>query len=303
MLGISGSLTHTVDNKTYILGYLIPSIITAIISLPPELSAHLLVNKQTRIISLKATTAASRTSALAAITTHWRSNRTFPILQKWRDEHMPIYAPSGTVYATIERASTPIFGLISYYIYLIAYTRNGSSSGPEQQFQEKDIRIWIQRRSLSKASHGGLLDCTVAGAIQAGQTPIESLVREAEEEASLPPSVTARATPILPDENKLLNMNISPSGVSDGEMYYRPACGFGYEVDLAGGEVPVPSDGEVAEFYCLGVREVKERLRRGEFMPHAAKVLVEWLVRMDWMSEEDDGLNHLRKREFEFPLM
>ena len=60
----------------------------------------------------------------------------------------------------------------------------------------------------------------------------------------------------------------------------------------------MPNDGEVAEFYCLGMGELKERLGRGEFMPNAAKVLVEWLVE----SGEVEGVQ-LRRRELEFPVM
>ena len=305
LLSICWSFTHIVDNKVYVLGYLVPSIATALYSLPPEILDCLIIDDSARTISLKATTVESRSRTLATITAYWRLNNLFPVLQKWRDEHTPIYAPPGVLYATIERASTPLFGFISYYVYLIAYTYSRKSPiGFKQGSMEREMKVWIQRRALSKASHGGLLDCTVAGAIQARQTPIESLFRESEEEASLSSSVTARAKPVRPGDNKVLNMNISSSGVADGEMYYRPGCGFGFEIELTEEEVPLPSDGEVMEFYRLSVQDLKENLRRGEFMPHAAKVLVEWLVfKEEFSSEEGEVLRNLRKREFVFPLM
>jgi len=295
--------THTADNKAYILGYMIPSVATALLSLTPQILEHLAIDGEARSISLKATTIETRTEVLAAITNHWRVNKTFCILKKWREEHTPIYAPSGALYATIERASTPLFGLVSYYVYLIAYTVEPNiSSKPENEPGKREINIWIQRRALSKASHGGFLDCTVAGAIQTGQTPAESLARESEEEASFPPAITAKAIPVLPGNNKNLNMRISPSGVGDGEMYYTAGCGFGYEIELTKGEIPVPSDGEVSKFYKMSVQEVKERLRREEFTPYAARILVEWLVARGEIPE-GDRFKNARKRELVFPLM
>ncbi|KAH8599920.1 hypothetical protein B0O99DRAFT_737448 [Bisporella sp. PMI_857] len=287
----------------YTLGYLTPPVLHALQSLPTDISTHITINPSQRSISLTANTPGTRTASLALITTYWRTSKTFPILEKWRNEETAIFAPQSTLYATVERTATPLFGFVAYYVYLIAYNGSGSST-----------KIWIQRRAPNKASYGGLLDTTVAGAIQAGQAPRESIVREALEEASLAPEVVSRATQILTsvpagdgDEreettDRLLNLNIVASSGADGEkVYYRPGCGFGFELELRGGEVPAPSDGEVSEFYEVGVRELKERLGRGEFMPHAAKTLIEWLVGRGLVELEKRG--YRRRSALEFPLM
>lgn len=163
-----------------------------------------------------------------------------------------------------------------------------------------EMKMWIQRRASNKASHGGMLDCTVAGAIVAGQTPIESMEREAEEEASFTLEIVKRAKPCVyasSGSNRLLNMNIVRSSGTE-ESYCRPGCGFGFEVELREGEEPEPNDGEVEEFWCVGMEELRRRLEASEFMPNAAKVLVEWLVGRGLLKGVE-----MPVRELMFPVM
>jgi hypothetical protein len=165
---------------------------------------------------------------------------------------------------------------------------------------EGEMKMWIQRRASSKATHGGMLDATVAGAIIAGSNPVESMEREAEEEASFSLAIVKRAKPCVyasSGTNRLLNMNIVRSSGTE-ESYCRPGCGFGFEVELDEGEEPRPNDGEVEGFYCLGMPELRERLEKGEFMPNAAKVLAEWLVGKGEIDEVA-----MPVRELMFPVM
>lgn len=48
------------------------------------------------------------------------------------------------------------------------------------------MKIWVPRRSPTKATWPSMLDNTVAGGIPAGLTPAETMVKECDEEASLP---------------------------------------------------------------------------------------------------------------------
>lgn len=50
----------------------------------------------------------------------------------------------------------------------------------------KDMLIWVPRRSATKATWPGYLDNTVAGGIIAGMSPLETIIKECDEEASLP---------------------------------------------------------------------------------------------------------------------
>jgi 8-oxo-dGTP pyrophosphatase MutT (NUDIX family) len=48
------------------------------------------------------------------------------------------------------------------------------------------MKIWIPRRAAGKQTYGGMLDNTVAGGMATGEDVVECLIRESDEEASLP---------------------------------------------------------------------------------------------------------------------
>ena len=63
-------------------------------------------------------------------------------------------------------------------IHMTAYVSSPSSS--------YGMKLWIPRRAAGKQTYGGMLDNTVAGGMATGEDPFECLVRESDEEASLP---------------------------------------------------------------------------------------------------------------------
>jgi hypothetical protein len=68
----------------------------------------------------------------------------------------------------------------------------------------------------------------------------------------------------------------------------QPEVEYTYEMELAEGEEPRPGDGEVAEFRLWGVEEVVAALRRGEFKPNSAVVVVDFLVRHGVVTPENE---------------
>jgi len=48
------------------------------------------------------------------------------------------------------------------------------------------MKIWVARRSSTIITYPNMLDSTVAGGVSAGYTPFETIIREADEEASFP---------------------------------------------------------------------------------------------------------------------
>lgn len=67
----------------------------------------------------------------------------------------------------------------------------------------------------------------------------------------------ARAKPM----EGLRSLNAPGNGGREG--WYFGAVGYGFEVELRGGEEPVVGDGEVEGFGRVGVGEVVGRLERG----------------------------------------
>ncbi len=204
------------------------------------------------------------------------------MLDSWRDEQYPIYAPDHVLYASIERAAAPLFGVVAYCVYLIVNTYvavDAEGEGGDDKGKKKELRIWIPRRSRSKQTWPGMLDSTVAGAMSLGEDVWQCVVREAEEEASLDGTFVK--------ENARLSETVSYFGISDegkekgsGEAELcQPECGFVFELQIEEDVVPKPRDGEVEMFYCWTVEEVKMALRKGEFKGNSAAVMVDWLGR------------------------
>jgi len=290
---------HTTSNLTYTLGYITPPVAAALLYLPSNLSTHLLVDINNHTISLTAPTQTSRSASLAIISSYLRGQNSFKILTSWRNEQYPIYSPPQILYATIERSAAPLFGVLAYCVYLIATTHIKVEG-------KKELRIWTPRRSKNKQTWPGMLDATVAGAMSVGEGAWDCVIREAEEEASLGPAM-------VKDQARECGQ-VTYFGMSDGkpehgggeEGLMQPECGFVFELELDEGVTPTPRDGEVEEFYCWGVEEVKEALIRGEYKTNSAGVMLDWLARHGQLDDQVDGYDEIQRRmrrSLDFPLM
>jgi hypothetical protein len=73
----------------------------------------------------------------------------------------------------IEHFATPLSGIISRGAHLTAYTMT-----------DEGMKIWVARRSPDVKTSPNKLDTTVAGGVRADESPFETIVHEADEEAS-----------------------------------------------------------------------------------------------------------------------
>ena len=55
------------------------------------------------------------------------------------------------------------------------------------------LHLWVARRARDKLLDPGKLDHIVAGGVPAGLSPCETLIKEAAEEAAIPPELAAQA--------------------------------------------------------------------------------------------------------------
>lgn len=67
----------------------------------------------------------------------WRIRKRFKVLEKWRDELYSVYAPSHTVLFTIERAASPLFGVATFGVHMIAFTTN-------------PLMLWVSKRAQTR---------------------------------------------------------------------------------------------------------------------------------------------------------
>ncbi|KAI9732360.1 MAG: hypothetical protein M1834_001567 [Cirrosporium novae-zelandiae] len=252
------------------------------------------------------TSTPAKTSALIAETTSLaRKCGTFELLKGWRNELFPVYGRSGELLFSIERSAAPLFGVVTYGVHMTAYvagSANESGSAPR-------LRIWVPRRSATKQTYPSMLDNSVAGGISISasgvvESPFETMVRESEEEASLPPALVrglARAVGVV----TYFHLRDSRAGGETGLP--MPENQFVYDLPLPEDVIPKPGDGEAEGFELMDVDEVKLRMGKGEFKPNCALVLVDFLVRHGKIVPEGERsyLEIVRRlhRRLEFPIM
>ncbi|KAH7091336.1 hypothetical protein FB567DRAFT_567718 [Paraphoma chrysanthemicola] len=160
----------------------------------------------------------------------------------WCDELFPVYDANGEHILDLNGASVDALGIVNYACHLIAdvITKDG-------------LKDWVSRRAKTKRGFPDMLDNTVGGSLSSGEKPIDCIVRECAEEASLPTEYT---------KAKII------------------ACG-----DV----VPIPNDGGAQEFNLISLEEVVTALRKGEFKLNCAMTWMASLIRHGYVNAENES--------------
>lgn len=198
----------------------------------------------------------------------------FEVLKGWRNENYAVYGPGGEFLLEMERAATPLFGIVSYGAHLTAYVKD-----------ESGYKIWVPRRAKNKQTYPSLLDNTVAGGMCTGETPFECIVREAMEEASLPEAAVRAAT--LP-VGCVTYSHVRDVRAGGETGLIQPEVEYIYELRLDAETIPKPGDNEVEEFKLMSIPEVKAALARGEFKPNCANIMVDFFIRHGMLTPENE---------------
>ena len=105
-------------------------------------------------------------------------------LSAWRDERYAVRTQfDASPLFEIERAAARYLGIRTYAAHVNGLVR--ASDG---------IRMWLARRSATKAIDPGMLDNLVGGGIAAGTTIVDTVVKESWEEAGIPAATARQAT-------------------------------------------------------------------------------------------------------------
>jgi 8-oxo-dGTP pyrophosphatase MutT (NUDIX family) len=171
---------------------------------------------------------------------------------RWRDERLAVRDETGTLLAQVERAAVRALGIATRAVHLVGTTASGE--------------VWVQQRALDKAVDPGLLDTLVGGLVAGDETDLQSLEREAWEEAGLQLHALEGLSP-------LGGLTVRRP-VSDGYMVERLEA---FEAVVPEGLVPANQDGEVMAFECLRVPDLLEALAAGRFTLEAAVIHGRWL--------------------------
>ncbi|ATF86353.1 NUDIX hydrolase [Burkholderia gladioli] len=161
--------------------------------------------------------------------------------------------------AYIERAASRLFGTMTYAVHL---------NGIVEYAAAQPLRMWIGRRSESKATDPGMLDNVVAGGIGWGLGIEDTLAKECWEEAGIPAALVARA---IAGRTVHVLCEI-PEGTQAEQI-------FVYDLPLPADFVPRNQDGEVAEHRLAGADEVIRWLEAGQATMDASLAILDSLLR------------------------
>jgi 8-oxo-dGTP pyrophosphatase MutT (NUDIX family) len=189
------------------------------------------------------------------------------LIVAWRDEAFPLFTVQGDpVGVSIERAATRFWGSLTLGAHCNGYVADARGR-PE--------RLWIARRSLTKATDPGRLDNLVGGGVPAGQSPHDTVVREAWEEAGLVPAqlqglTRGRVVQLLRD---------IPEGLQREWIHV-------YDLALPQGLTPRNQDGEVAELSLHPLSQALALAASDEMTVDASLVTLDFALRHRLL---DDG--------------
>ena len=204
------------------------------------------------------TTAAAERDAFFALAN--AELRLAGLIVAWRDEVYPVMSLANqALLATFERAASRFWGTLTLGAHCNGYVAD--ETGRPQ-------RLWIARRSPTKATDPGLLDNLIGGGVPHGQTPWQTVLREGWEEAGLVPEQMRAMRP-----GRILRV---ARDIPEGFM--REAISV-YDLDLPAGLTPCNQDGEVAELMCLPVAQALALAASDQMTVDAALVCLDFALR------------------------
>jgi 8-oxo-dGTP pyrophosphatase MutT (NUDIX family) len=185
----------------------------------------------------------------------WR-NETFDVAPRW--DAPPVFR--------LDRGAVPFFGTRAYGVHLNGYHR-----------QDDELCLWVGRRSPDKQVAPDKLDNLVAGGIGNGHGVDETLVKEAEEEASIPVDLIRHAMPAGAVSYRM-----------ETQLGIRDDVLFVYDLETPGDFVPKNRDGEIVRFELMPVGEVLQRVRTtSDFKFNVNLVILDFALRHGLLRPDD----------------
>lgn len=188
----------------------------------------------------------------------------------------------------MRRSAAPLFGIANRGAHMTMYVRS-----PEGRYQ-----FWVPRRSRHLATYPGMLDNTVAGGVRAEESPLECILHESDEEASLPAAFVAQHVRAVgtvtyvtqTGRGGAMDQQAAVGGFDVGLCV--PDVLYCYDLEVPAEQaqtmVPRPRDDEVEQFYLWDLETTKAAMARGEFKPNTALVLLDFFVRHGIITEENE---------------
>jgi len=198
-----------------------------------------------------------RAAALQAMNDALRADG---LITAWRNEPFPLFDVDGhALGVAMERAATRFWGTLTLGAHCNGYVADAHG---------RPARLWIARRSPTKATDPNRLDNLVGGGVPAGQSPRDTVIREGWEEAGLRPErmrglQRGRVLHLLRD---------IPEGLQREWIHV-------YDLALPADTTPCNQDGEVADLALHDVRHALALAAGAEMTVDAALVTLDFALR------------------------
>ena len=206
-----------------------------------------------------------RSAVLAEISDFFLENKLMP---NPRNELYPIKNNwNQTPFALLERNASIPLGLVTYGVNLNAWTIDTKG----------EKLLWVGKRSLQKQTEPGKLDHIAAGGQPAHISLHANMVKEAEEEASIPQELARLCKPV---------------GAVVGhyhDEYCRRFIHYDFDLELPREFQPKPLDGEVENFQLMSPEQIIHLLRTSdEFDLESTIAIIDWLIRHGFVHAENE---------------
>ena len=154
---------------------------------------------------------------------------------------------------------------LNFFDYYMVHAMNGIVAGQRA--------LWISRRSPHKAIDPDMWDNLVAGGMPAGSDPLETLVRECDEESGIPPDLARRV-----EAHGVIDVLRE---ISEGVQWERV---YVYDLVLPADFVPHNRDGEVAEHRRIDPEALLAIMADRAMTVDATLVTLDALRRRSWVA-------------------
>ncbi len=166
----------------------------------------------------------------------------------------------------LDRGAVPFFGTRAYGVHLNGYRRDGTG-----------LVLWVGHRAADKRVAPNKLDNLVAGGIGNGHGLADTLVKEADEEAMIPPELIARAVPA----GAVAYRMETTLGIRDDVL-------FVYDLEVPDDFVPQNRDGEFSGFALMPAGAALDRIRSSfDFKFNVNLVILDFAVRHGILRPDD----------------
>ena len=212
-----------------------------------------------------------RTAAVATVTSAMKEAG---LVNGWRDELLAVTtAFDAPPVLLLERACVPMFGTGGYGVHVNGYCREPETG---------EGYLWVATRAASKQTWPSMLDHMVAGAQPAGLSPSENVIKEAGEEAGVPPELAATARSVG---------CVNYCGTDEWDQLRRDTL-FCYDMELPWDFVPTAVDGEVDSFERWPYAKVARAVAFADpaaYKPNCNLVVIDFLVRQGFITADAPG--------------